>query len=330
MDDLPWTEKYRPDNFDKIILNSENRIFFNEILNKNIFPNILLYGPPGSGKTTTIINIIDRYQQLNNQQDKSLVIHLNASDDRGIDIIRNNISQFVNSNTLFTHGIKFIILDEVDYMTKNAQQALKQLLKINNEKIRYCLICNYISRIDDGLLEDFIVTRFNQLPEKSIIEFLDTINQREGLGMSRDTLLDIKKYYNSDIRSMINYMQNNINIYNTNNKTNNITNNITNNKTNNITTKLAKITTISDDLLNAIFINNTNKSLNHFTDLIKSSSMTLLIDYRIILKKYINYLITRHQTLINSRNIRHDLQFIYNNIDTNYAIPYIYYLFSNK
>jgi len=326
---IPWTEKYRPDNFDKIILNSENRIFFNEILKKNIFPNILLYGPPGTGKTTTIINIIDRYQQLNNQVDKSLVIHLNASDDRGIDVIRNNISQFVNSNTLFTDGIKFIILDEVDYMTKNAQQALKQLLKINNEKIRFCLICNYISRIDDGLLEEFIVVRFNQLPEKSIIHFLDDINKQEQLDMPIETLQDIKKYYNSDIRSMINYMQNHINIYNDKQpKQQNETKESKESKEKQC--RNSRISTISDELLKKIFNCNINKSVAHFNDMIICSSTSLLIDYRIILKKYINYLVTHQGSIIAEKNIKSDLQFIYTNITTSKSIPYIYYLLSNK
>ena len=67
---IPWVEKYRPQNFENIILNNENKILFNEIINKNIFPNILLYGPPGTGKTTTIINIINRFQELNNERDK--------------------------------------------------------------------------------------------------------------------------------------------------------------------------------------------------------------------------------------------------------------------
>ena len=74
MNNIPWVEKYRPQNFENIILNNENRILFNEIINKNIFPNILLYGPPGTGKTTTIINIINKFQELNNEKDYKLVI----------------------------------------------------------------------------------------------------------------------------------------------------------------------------------------------------------------------------------------------------------------
>ena len=301
---IPWVEKYRPQDFDSIILNNENKIFFNEILNKNIFPNILLYGPPGTGKTTTIINIINRYQIINNQQDKSLVIHLNASDDRGIDIIRNSISQFVNSNSLFINGVKFIILDEVDYMTKNAQQALKQLIKVNSENIRYCLICNYISRIDESLLDEFIVVRFNQLPEKSVIDFLDNINVSENLKMSRETILNIKKYYNSDIRSMINYMQNNVN----------------NNK----------IETITDTLLQKIFTTHTTKSFTQFNDTINKNSKSLLIDSRILIRKYINFLIVHKQELILAKNIKNDLQFLYNNTNTSKSLNYLFYLLSNK
>ena len=116
-----------------------------------------------------IINLINKYQERNNQVHKGLIIHLNASDERGIDIIRNQIRQFVVSDTLFVTGLKFVILDEVDYMTKHAQQSLKYLLQYSNTNVRFCLICNYISRIDDSLQSEFMRLRFNQLPELDII-----------------------------------------------------------------------------------------------------------------------------------------------------------------
>ena len=129
MDHVPWVEKYRPRKFDDIVLEKNNKIILNNILNGASFPNLLFYCPPGTGKTTTIINLIDKYQEANDQKRKGLKIHLNASDDRGIDIIRNQINQFVNTKTLFGEGVKFVILDEVDYMTKNAQQALRYLIQ---------------------------------------------------------------------------------------------------------------------------------------------------------------------------------------------------------
>ena len=140
------------------------------------------------------------------------MIHLNASDERGIDIIRNQISQFVNSKCLFNKGLKFVILDEVDYMTKNAQQALKYLLQKYPENVRFCLICNYISRIDVPLQNEFIRLRFNQLPCNDIYNFLNNISLQEGLNLTNSSLRSIQKLYKSDIRSMINYMQSNQNL----------------------------------------------------------------------------------------------------------------------
>ena len=145
------------------------------IIKQNNFPNLLFYGPPGTGKTTTIINLINRYQEHYNQKNKGLMIHLNASDDRGIDVIRNQINQFVNTKTLFGNGMKFVILDEVDYMTKNAQQALHYLIQQYSQNIRFCLICNYISKIDTSLQNEFIHLRFSQLPKKHILTFLKNI-----------------------------------------------------------------------------------------------------------------------------------------------------------
>jgi replication factor C subunit 3/5 len=124
---IPWVEKYRPSIIKDIILEDNNKKIFYNIIKYDIFPNLLFYGPPGTGKTTTIINIINLYNK-NKINSKSLVIHLNASDDRGIDTIRNQIYQFSISKSLFSNGLKFVILDEIDYMTTTAQQALKFFL----------------------------------------------------------------------------------------------------------------------------------------------------------------------------------------------------------
>jgi DNA polymerase III delta prime subunit len=204
---IPWVEKYRPTQFDTIVLDPLNRHIFQQILDKNYFPNLLFYGPPGTGKTTTIINLIQEYQTRYSRPNKSNIIHLNASDERGIDIIRNQIYSFVKSLNLFEPGIKFVVLDEVDYMTKNAQQALKYLLQTSSSNVRFCLICNYISKIDESLKNEFICIRFNQLPKSDIYHFIRDIAEKEGITISEKEINAIQMMYHSDIRSMINFLQ---------------------------------------------------------------------------------------------------------------------------
>ena len=209
---IPWVEKYRPSQFDKIVLDPLNRSVFENILSYKYFPNLLLYGPPGTGKTTTIINLINEFQSRHYKINKSLVIHLNASDERGIDIIRNQIHSFVKTRNLFENGLKFVILDEVDYMTKNAQHALKYLLQTCSPNVKFCLICNYISKIETSLQNEFACIRFNQLPKHEIDSFIKTISVNENMNLSDDTIDTIQLIYQSDIRSMINFIQLNQNL----------------------------------------------------------------------------------------------------------------------
>lgn len=209
---IPWVEKYRPTEFSNIVLDTTNRNIFENIIKKEYFPNLLFYGPPGTGKTTTIINLINEYQRRHSKLNKENIIHLNASDERGIDIIRNQIQQFVKSKNFFEVGIKFVILDEVDYMTKNAQQALKYLMQSTNYNVRYCLICNYISKLIPSLQSEFICIRFNQLPQKDIYNFIKVISDNENLYLPDDVIYTIQSTYKSDIRSMINFLQLNQNL----------------------------------------------------------------------------------------------------------------------
>jgi replication factor C subunit 3/5 len=205
---IPWVEKYRPQHFEEIVLDPMNRTIFKNILDKNYFPNLLFYGPPGTGKTTTIINLINEHQRRYSQINKSNVIHLNASDERGIDIIRNQIYQFVRSKNMFEKGLRFVILDEVDYMTKNAQQALKYLLQSSeSHNVRFCLICNYISKIDVSLKNEFISIRFNQLPKDDILHFIKHVTTSEHIDMPDEVIKTIQYRFESDIRSMINFIQ---------------------------------------------------------------------------------------------------------------------------
>jgi DNA polymerase III delta prime subunit len=280
--DIPWVEKYRPTKFNNIVLDPHNKMIMRNIIQNNSFPNILFYGPPGTGKTTTIINLIADYQKKNNQCNKELIIHLNASDERGIDIIRNNINQFVNSKTLFNSGTKFIILDEVDSMTKNAQQALKYLLQCYNKGVRFCLICNYISRIDESLQNEFLRLRFNQLPEDKILGFLEHISREEGLDIPKQTLCSIQHLYKSDIRSMINYLQSNKN------KDQIVI-------TDDIWSELLTLITLNDKELSG-----ENLVDNYLTTITEGYN----IDIKNIIKEFLNFIIRNKDNLITKEFLR--------------------------
>lgn len=208
---IPWVEKYRPQEFDSIVLEPANKKLLENIIKTGYFPNLLLHGPPGTGKTTTIVNLIAAFQQkFYGKRCAPLVMQLNASDERGIDTIRSQIQSFVNSQGLFHTGVKFIVLDEVDYMTKNAQHAFRYLLTdITNPNVRFCLMCNYISKIESGLQNNFLKLRFNQLPVADITAFLRNIIQKEQMTVADNILQSIQTYYRSDIRSMINFLQTN-------------------------------------------------------------------------------------------------------------------------
>jgi len=273
-----WVEKYRPKFLEDIVLDPLNKQILKNIIETSYFPNLLFYGPPGTGKTTTIINLINAYQEKVNIKNKDLIIHLNASDERGIDIIRNQINFFVNSKPLFNNGMKFVILDEVDYMTKNAQQALRYLLQNYTSNVRFCLICNYISKIDEGLQNEFIRLRFNQLPKEEIITFLNHISISENLKLSQKMLSCIQKLYKSDIRSMINFMQSNQNLEN--DSLNIIDNDIW------------------DELIKKIIQSEKIESVNIF---IHSISINYNIDKKNIIKDFLNYIIKTYPKYVNSK-----------------------------
>jgi len=297
---IPWVEKYRPNSFDNIVLGEINQSIFNNILEKNYFPNMLFYGPPGTGKTTSIINLIDSYYKNNNVKNyKSSIIHLNASDERGIDTIRNQILQFVYSNGLYINNLKFVILDEVDYMTKNAQQALKYLLQDNFTNVRFCLICNYISKIDESLKNEFICIRFNQLPREKIYTFLKNIASKEGIEINDETIYKILSKFNSDIRSMINYLQLNQN---------------TDLENMNILQK-----TIYDEM-NQFFI--LNKDYNTNIDYLHNISITYNTNKIEIIKGYMNYLIEYQHQYIKPELLNNVETLIHNNSSVEHCLMY--------
>ena len=280
MTGTPWVERFRPTKFDDIVLDPLNKKILTNIIKTSYFPNLLFFGPPGTGKTTTIINLVNSYQEVLGEKNKGLMIHLNASDERGIDIIRNQINQFVNSKSLFNQGTKFVILDEVDYMTKNAQQALRYLLQNYTNGVRFCLICNYISRIDEGLQNEFLRLRFNQLPEQDIISFLKNISVSENLNMTDKSLRLIQRLYKSDIRSMINFMQSNQHI--TDDEFNIIDETVWAELYSKIALRSSSSSSSSSSSMNSIiaFINNTSSKYN--------------IDKKNIIKDFLNYII-RHK-----------------------------------
>ena len=299
-ENIPWTEKYRPSRFDNIVLDPYNKILFTNMIENKYFPNLLLYGPPGTGKTTTIINLINEYQRV--KKTKSQVIHLNASDERGIDIIRNQIYQFVKTKNLFETGYKFVVLDEVDYMTKNAQQALKYLLQTCGNNVKFFLICNYISKIELSLQHEFVCVRFNQLPKQKIREFIREMCMKEEVHLTDQTIDNIQNLHKSDIRSMINFIQLNQNVI------------------------VQQSNIIDDTVWKRLF--DLFKEKNDRTKIkvfINRLSINYNIDKKQIIKDYYNYLILSHPELINPETLE-KMEIVIHNYDCNIEVLINYFI----
>ena len=192
---LPWIEQYRPCELKDMVLDSETRLMFDNMLLTNTFPNMLFYGPPGTGKTTTILCLLKNYHEY--------IIHLNASDDRGVDVIRSQLYSFIHTNGLFQNELKFIILDEVDSMTKQAQVSLLSL--ITNTNVRFCLICNYISKLIAPLRDYLLLIPFYNTAQNTT--YINNIIELEGIALKDGVLEDITFNYYPDLRSVVNCLQ---------------------------------------------------------------------------------------------------------------------------
>ncbi len=181
----PWVEKYRPKTIDDVAHQEEAvKVLKNLIQNPAGFPNLLFYGKPGTGKTSAILAVA---KQMFGNLYKERVLELNASDERGIQVVREKVktfSQLACSSTLRSDGkyapsFKLVILDEADSMTTAAQSALRRTMEKQCKNTRFCLICNYVSRIIDPITSRCMKFRFESLPKDVMMRRLQQIAECE-------------------------------------------------------------------------------------------------------------------------------------------------------
>lgn len=166
---------------------------------------MLFYGPPGTGKTSTILACARQLYTTN--QFPSMVLELNASDDRGIGIVRGQILNFASTRTIFSGGFKLIILDEADAMTNDAQNALRRIIEKYTENVRFCIICNYLSKIIPAVQSRCTRFRFAPLNNEQILPRLDFVVEKENLTVSEDGKKALMDLSGGDMRKVLNVLQ---------------------------------------------------------------------------------------------------------------------------
>ena len=202
----PWIEKYRPNNLNDIVLNNINHKIITNMIKNDIYNNMIFYGPPGTGKTTTILCLIKEYQKK--KKCNNNYIHLNASHQRGIDVIRNQIYEFTQNKNFFDSHRKFVLLDEIDSMTKQAQHNLYYVIqKCKKLNITFILICNYLNKIIDIIRNNLLILQFNKTTLLSD-KFISKCILKENIKITKKKLNILKKNNMHDLRSMINHLQN--------------------------------------------------------------------------------------------------------------------------
>ncbi|TMW42020.1 hypothetical protein DOY81_012902 [Sarcophaga bullata] len=202
---MPWVEKYRPAKLDDLISHEEIISTINRFISQKQLPHLLFYGPPGTGKTSTILACAK--QLYTPAQFKSMVLELNASDDRGIGIVRGQILNFASTRTIFSGTFKLIILDEADAMTNDAQNALRRIIEKYTENVRFCVICNYLSKIIPAVQSRCTRFRFAPLTPEQILPRLDKIITLENLNVTEDGKKALMTLSKGDMRKVLNVLQ---------------------------------------------------------------------------------------------------------------------------
>ncbi len=199
-----WTEKYRPQTFEDIRGQQEIVDKVKAFVKTGSMPHLLFSGPAGVGKTTLSLVIA---KQLFGESWRQNTLELNASDERGIDIIRNKVKDFARTKALGNVPFKIIYLDESDALTKEAQQALRRTMENYTQTCRFILSCNFSSKILDPIQSRCAIFRFKPLTEREIIAVIERIAAEEGLEMSEDTQKALVTISEGDCRRLENVMQ---------------------------------------------------------------------------------------------------------------------------
>ncbi|XP_031556560.1 replication factor C subunit 5-like [Actinia tenebrosa] len=202
---LPWVEKYRPKCLDDLISHKDIINTIQRFISEDRLPHLLFYGPPGTGKTSTILAVAK--QLYPDKEFSSMVLELNASDDRGIGIVRGSILSFASTRTIFKSGFKLVILDEADAMTDDAQNALRRVMEKFTENTRFCLICNYLTKIIPALQSRCTRFRFGPLSSDQMMTRVEHVIESERVNITDDGRQSLVRLAKGDMRRALNILQ---------------------------------------------------------------------------------------------------------------------------
>ncbi|RKF80469.1 Replication factor C subunit 3 [Golovinomyces cichoracearum] len=218
-DNLPWVEKYRPDTLADMSGHQDILTTISKFVETNArsrLPHLLFYGPPGTGKTSTILALARQIYGSKNL--RQMVLELNASDDRGIEVVREQIKTFASTKQIFSMvpsntgassiaPFKLIILDEADAMTSTAQMALRRIMEKYTSNTRFCIIANYTHKLSPALLSRCTRFRFSPLKERDIQFLIEKVIKEEDVQIIPEAIQALVKLSKGDMRRALNVLQ---------------------------------------------------------------------------------------------------------------------------
>lgn len=203
-----WSEKYRPKKLGEVVNQDEIIKGIGNLIKTPDIPHMLFSGPAGVGKTTTALCIA---MELLGEDWRKNTLELNASDERGIKMVRERVKEFAASVKLATDREfgkpKIIILDEADEMTSEAQTALRRIIEDSARTTRFIIVCNYLSQIIEPIQSRCVVFRFTRLPKNDVVGHLKTICEKEKAKCDEKALVQIYEATGGDLRHSINILQ---------------------------------------------------------------------------------------------------------------------------